>query len=332
MNQEKPDPTLLIPRVRLVSFPTPVEPLPRLGAALKGPRLYVKRDDLTGLAMGGNKTRKLEFVLAEAQAHGARTLITVGAAQSNHCRQPAAVAAKAGLDCLLVLSGNPAQQPTGNLLLDRLFGAEIVWTTRPEREAALQRTFEEAWQAGRRPYLIPLGASNGLGTLAYEAAFREFLAQPVAVDWIVVASSSGGTQAGLALGARRAGWPGRVLGISIDEPEQELKRRVAGLAEEAAGRLGETIHFSPEDILVNDGYLGQGYGIMGAPEREAIRLFAETEGLLLDPVYTGRAAAGLVDLIRRGFFKPEESVLFWHTGGASALFADCYAGDLMNGD
>jgi 1-aminocyclopropane-1-carboxylate deaminase/D-cysteine desulfhydrase-like pyridoxal-dependent ACC family enzyme len=123
-----------------------------------------------------------------------------------------------------------------------------------------------------------------------------------------------------------------VLGISIDEPEQELKRRVAGLAEEAAGRLGETIHFSLDDILVNDGYLGQGYGIMGAPEREAIRLFAETEGLLLDPVYTGRAAAGLVDLIRRGFFKPEESVLFWHTGGASALFADCYAGDLLSAD
>lgn len=329
MNQEKPDPSLLIPRVWLASLPTPVEPLPRLGAALKGPRLFVKRDDLTGLAMGGNKTRKLEFVLAEAQANGARTLITVGAAQSNHCRQTAALAAKAGLDCILVLSGDPVQQPTGNLLLDRLFGAEIVWSTRPEREAALQRTFEEAWQAGRRPYLIPLGASNGLGTLAYEAAFREFLAQPVAVDWIVVASSSGGTQAGLALGARRAGWPGRVLGISIDEPEQDLKRLVAGLAEEAAGRLGESLHFSPEDIHVNDGYLGQGYGILGAPEREAIRLFAEMEGLLLDPVYTGRAAAGLVDLIRRGFFKPGESVLFWHTGGTPALFADCYAGDLI---
>lgn len=329
MNQKKPDPTLLVPRTRLAVLPTPIEPMPRLGAALKGPQLYVKRDDLTGLALGGNKTRKLEFLLAEAQAHGARTLITVGAAQSNHCRQTAALAAKAGLDCILVLSGDPSQPPTGNLLLDRLFGAEIVWTTRPEREETLRRTFDAAWQAGRRPYLIPLGASNVLGALSYEAAFREFLAQSVAVDWIVIASSSGGTQAGLALGARRAGWQGRVLGISIDEPEEDLKRLVAGLAEQAADRLGEVIHFSPDDIHVNAGYLGAGYGVMGAPERDAIRLFAEVEGLLLDPVYTGRAAAGMIDLIRKGFFKSGESVLFWHTGGAPALFADCYAGDLL---
>lgn len=329
MNREKPDPALLVPRARLAVLPTPIEPLPRLGAALKGPRLYVKRDDLTGLAMGGNKTRKLEFVLAEAQAHGARTLITVGAAQSNHCRQTAALAARSGLDCILVLSGDPAQQPSGNLLLDQLFGAQIVWATRPEREETLRRTFDSAWQAGRRPYLIPLGASNVLGTLAYEAAFREFLAQSVPVDWIVVASSSGGTQAGLALGARRAAWQGRVLGISIDEEEADLKRLVSGLAEQAADRLGEGIRFSPDDIHVNANYLGRGYGILGGPEREAIRLFAETEGLLLDPVYTGRAAAGMIDLIRKGFFTSGEGVLFWHTGGTPALFADCYAGELM---
>ena len=318
---------MTIPRIRIANLPTPVEPLPRLSAALGGPRLWVKRDDLTGLAFGGNKTRKLEFVLAEAQANGARTLITVGAAQSNHCRQTAAAAARLGLDCILVLSGVPENPPTGNLLLNHLFGAEIVWTTREEREATYQRTFEAAWTAGRRPYAIPLGASNPIGTLAYEAAFQEWHAQVDTtgpLDWMVVASSSGGTQAGLVLGARRAGWSGRVLGISIDEQEDVLQARVAGLASEAADRLRLPLSFEPNDVLVNADYLGQGYGILGDPEREAIELFARYEGLLLDPVYTGRAAAGLIDLIRRGFFRPEETVLFWHTGGGTALFAEKY--------
>jgi D-cysteine desulfhydrase family pyridoxal phosphate-dependent enzyme len=315
----------VFPRVPIAHLPTPIEPLPRLSAALQGPRLLVKRDDLTGLAFGGNKTRKLEFVLAEAQAHGARTLITVGAAQSNHCRQTAALAAKMGLECILVLSGSPDQPPTGNLLLDHLFGAQIVWTSYEERPAALQRAFEDAWQAGKRPYLIPLGASNALGTLAYEFAFQEFLAQSIRADWIVVASSSGGTQAGLALGAKRAGWQGRILGISIDEPEAELKQTAANLCAAAAERLEENVQILPADILVNADFLGGGYGVMGEVEKDAIHLFARTEGLLLDPVYTGRAAAGLITLIRQGFFKPEETVLFWHTGGTPALFAETYA-------
>ena len=269
--------SIAFPRVRIANLPTPIEPLPRLSALLKGPRLMVKRDDLTGLAFGGNKVRKLEFVLAEAQSHGARTLITVGAAQSNHCRQTAALAARVGLDCILVLSGDPETQPNGNLLLDQMFGAEIVWTSREKREETLQRTFEAAWEAGRRPYRIPLGASTPLGALGFEAAFQEFLVQAPepAVDWIVVASSSGGTQAGLALGARRASWTGRVLGISIDEPEDALKETVARLANEAADRLDDPARLSPADILVNTDYLGDGYGIMGAPEREAIRLFVE---------------------------------------------------------
>ncbi len=318
----------LIPRARFANLPTPIEPLPRLSAMLGGPRLLVKRDDLTGLAFGGNKTRKLEFVLAEAQAHGARTLITVGAAQSNHCRQTAALAARFGLDCILVLSGEAEKPFSGNLLLDELFGAEIIWTTRPEREAALQKAFDTAWAAGRRPYLIPLGASNALGTLAYEAAFQEFLGQSTPVDWIVVASSSGGTQAGLALGARRASWPGRVLGISIDEPQADLQRIVAGLASAAAERLGESTRILPDEIHANADYLGEGYGILGDAEREAIGMFARQEGLLLDPVYTSRAAAGMIDLIRRGFFQPGETVLFWHTGGTPALFAQRYAASI----
>ncbi len=319
---------MIIPRLRIANLPTPIDPLARLSGLLKGPNILVKRDDLTGLAMGGNKARKLEFAAAEAQANGARTLITVGAAQSNHCRQTAALAARMGLHCILVLSGSPEEPVNGNLLLDHLFGAEMVWCSREEREATLQHTFDRAWADGRRPYMIPLGASNALGALAFEAAFREFLDQNVPVDWIVVASSSGGTQAGLALGARRAGWSGKVLGISIDEPQESLQTVVADLANQAAERLGESVRLTTADVLVNADYLGAGYGVVGEPEVEAIRLFAQSEGLLLDPVYTGRAAAGLIDLIRREQFQRGETVLFWHTGGTPALFAEKYAAGL----
>lgn len=304
--------------------------MPRLSAALGGPRLLVKRDDQTGLAFGGNKTRKLEFALAEAQANGARTLITTGAAQSNHCRQTAAIAARVGLDCILVINGDPQAPPSGNLLLDHLFGAEIVWTaTREEREVVLPQTFQKAWDEGRRPYLLPLGASNAVGALGYEFAFEELLGQSVNADWQVFASSSGGTQAGLVLGARRTGWKGKILGISVDEPEDKLTAIVAGIATEASERFGDKLIFKPGEILVNCDYIGAGYGMMAEPEIEAIRLFASTEGLLVDPVYTGRAAAGMIDLIRKGFFKKDETVLFWHTGGMPALFAEQYSHKLV---
>ena len=316
---------MTVPRIRFASLPTPVEAMPRLSATLSGPRLWVKRDDLTGLAFGGNKTRKLEFLLAEAQANGARTLISVGAAQSNHCRQVAALASKYGLNCILVLNGDDQQRLSGNLLVDRLFGARIEWTTREQRERKLKQVFEEAWAEGLRPYLIPLGGSTGLGALGYETAFRELQGQQIDPDWIIVASSSGGTQAGLVLGAFRARWPGKILGISIDEPQNILRDVVARIASEAA-ELSNIDHvFRPDEILVNADYLGGGYGILGEPEIEAIHMFAQSEGLLLDPVYTGRAAAGMIDLIRKGFFKSDEKVLFWHTGGTPALFAGQYA-------
>jgi D-cysteine desulfhydrase family pyridoxal phosphate-dependent enzyme len=315
----------MIPRIQFANLPTPVEALPRLSAVL-GIHLLVKRDDLTDLALGGNKTRKLEFLLAEAQAHGARTLITAGAVQSNHCRQTAAAAARFGLGCILVLAGaQPAEGASGNLLLDQILGAEIVWCQGEERTAVLQQTFDQAWAAGRRPYLIPYGGSNPIGAVAYAYALEELLGQGVTPDWIVFPSSSGGTQAGLIAGARRSGYTGRILGISVDEPASEMQPRLAALASETADRLGFKATFSPEEILINDHYLGGGYGVMGAPEREAIQLFARNEGLLLDPVYTGRAAAGLIDLARQGTFKPSETVLFWHTGGTPALFADSYA-------
>jgi D-cysteine desulfhydrase family pyridoxal phosphate-dependent enzyme len=325
-----------LPRLKFAHLPTAVEPLPRLSAELGGPRLLVKRDDQTGLAFGGNKTRKLEFLLAEAQANGARMLITAGALQSNHCRQTAAAAARNGFACTLVLSLPPGQaEPpadergdSGNLLLDRLLGAQIVWTTRDLRNQVLQETFQEAWDEGKRPYLIPYGGSNPTGAAAYAFAMEELGLQAVKSDWIVFASSSGGTQSGLVLGAQMFNYRGKVLGISVDEPADVLKEWVANLATETADLLGGDLAFKAEDILVNADYLGGGYGVMGEVEKEAINLFAQKEGLLLDPVYTGRAAAGLLDLIRRGFFKRDETVLFWHTGGSPALFADSYQGML----
>lgn len=306
-------------------LPTPVENLPRLSAELGGPKLWVKRDDQTGLAMGGNKTRKLEFLLAEAQANGAKTLVTAGAVQSNHCRQTAAAAARYGFDCILVLAQDPPERATANYLLDQLLGAEIVWGNWETRHQELKDVFNQAWEAGRRPYLVPYGGSSPTGAASYAYAIQELQSQDVLQpDWIVFASSSGGTQAGLVAGQRLFDFEGKILGISIDEPQEELKSRVAKLATEVADRLGSTSTFESEDVLVNADYAEPGYGVLTAREREAVQLFAKYEGLLLDPVYTGRAAAGMIDLIRQGFFKPDERVLFWHTGGTPALFADKY--------
>lgn len=314
----------MLPRVKIAHLPTKIEPLPRLSAKLGGPVILCKRDDQTGLGFGGNKTRKLEYVLAQAQANGARTLITVGGIQSNHCRQTAALAARYGFDCILVLSGEEPAEASGNLLLDKLFGAEIVWTSREKREETLTYVFDKAWTEGRRPLLIPLGASNAVGVMGYLGAFEEFLEQNVNADWIVVASSSGGTQAGLVLGARKHNWQGKILGISIDHSIPELQSTVARLANEAADRIQLPVKVLEREVLVNADYLGGGYAVMGEPEKDAIRMFAREEGLLLDPVYTGRAAAGMIDLIRNGFFNKGETVLFWHTGGSPALFAEPY--------
>jgi D-cysteine desulfhydrase family pyridoxal phosphate-dependent enzyme len=319
-----------IPQLHFAHLPTPVEELSRLSAALGGPRLLVKRDDATGLAFGGNKTRKLEFLVAAAQADGARTLITAGAAQSNHCRQTAAAAARFGLACVLVLVGDPDLPPTGNLLLDRQFGAEIVWTSRADRDADLQAVFDREWAAGKRPYLVPYGGSSPTGAAGYAFAMRELESLDTPPDCIVFASSSGGTQAGMLVGARLFDYRGRILGISIDERAGDLQARVADLATQTADLLAAAYTFAPEDVEVNDDYLGGGYGVMDAPEVEAIQLFAAHEGLLLDPVYTGRAAAGLIDLIRRGDFHRRETVLFWHTGGGPALFAPQYTARLAD--
>lgn len=307
-------------------LPTPVEALPRLSETLGGPRLLVKRDDQTGLAFGGNKTRKLEFLVAEARDQGAKTLISGGALQSNHCRQTAAAAARFGFECILVLTGDKPEQPSANLLLDQLFGAQVVFTAdRKDRDRILQQTFDRAAEKGMKPYLVPYGGSSPTGALGYAFAVKEFMEQNFPADWIVFATSSGGTHAGLLLGQRVFGYKGKVLGISVDESEEWLRNHVSELASSASEKLRKRIEFNPADVLANADYCAAGYGVLTEPEREAIHLFAKYEGLLLDPVYTGRAAAGMIDLIRKGFFTKDETVLFLHTGGQPALFADEYA-------
>jgi D-cysteine desulfhydrase family pyridoxal phosphate-dependent enzyme len=317
---------MTIPRLRFAHLPTPIESMPRLARVLGLSHLYVKRDDQTGLAFGGNKTRKLEFLVAEAQEQGARTLVTAGALQSNHCRQTAAAAARFGFDCILVLTGSPPEHPTANLLLDDLFGAQIIFAGgRENRPRVLDDTFTQAKQVGKKPYLVPYGGSSPTGALGYVYAVQELVAQKPDFDWILFASSSGGTQAGLTLGARMFGFTGNILGISVDEPRQDLQAHVAELAScTAIEKFGTQESFPQDGIQVNDDYSMSGYGVLTENEKEAVRLFARTEGLLLDPVYTGRAAGGMIDLARKRFFKTGESILFWHTGGQPALFAEAY--------
>lgn len=321
-----------LPRLRLAHLPTPLEEMPNLRQRLKGPRLLIKRDDQTGLATGGNKTRKLEYLMADALAQGADTIVTLGAAQSNHARQTAAAAAKLGLKALLLLRGEEPRLRNGNLLLDDLLGAEVRWMG-PQRRLppeGIAGVLEELKQAGQKPYLVPYGGSNEVGVLGYVQAMRELLDQleesGLEADHLVVATSSGGTQVGLTLGAKIYGYAGEIIGISVDLPREELLSDLVSLAQATAARWGFDLSLDRDDFIVYDDYLGGGYGLLGPPEVEAIKLLARAEGILLDPVYTGRAMAGLIDLIRRGTFRPNEVVIFWHTGGTPALFA--YAQEL----
>ncbi len=310
-------------RVPLAYLPTPIERLDRLSKHLGGPEIWIKRDDQTGLATGGNKTRKLEFLAADALAQGADHLVTTGAPQSNHARQTAAAAARLGLGCSLVLRGTKPGNTTGNLLLDELLGAHVYWSDSRDCSEPIAHVLAELRAIGRKPYLIPLGGSNVIGATGYVLAMRELLDQMAAdrlnFDFIVFASSSGGTQAGVVLGARVFGYRGTVLGISVDHPAEAMQTQVAALATATATHLGlETL--SVADLVnVNDDYLGEGYARVGETEREAIKMMAQMEGILLDPVYTGRAFGGLIDLIRWGAFTRSQRVLFWHTGGTAAL-------------
>jgi L-cysteate sulfo-lyase len=317
------------PRRRFCHLPTPLEELPALSRHLGGPTLMVKRDDATGLALGGNKNRKLEFLVAEALAAGADTLVTAGGVQSNHCRQTAAAAAKHGLACELVLSRNvasndPSYQRTGNVLLDRMFGAglnfvgrDIDWTTELEKVAEVVR------QRGGRPHIVPLGGSTPTGALGYVACGQELLQQAEAagrpIDAVVHCSGSGGTQAGLLVGLQGSGVP--VIGVSCAHDSDTIAGLVLDLANRTLAKLGRAGSFRRQEIEVLDGYVGPGYGVPTPGMLEALDLCARLEGLVLDPVYTGKAMAGLIDQVRRGRFRPDQTVVFVHTGGVPAIFA-----------
>jgi len=312
-------------RANLGHWPTPLEELPRLTHRLGGPRLLIKRDDLSGLATGGNKTRALEFLLGDALSRNADTLLTAGSAQSNHARQTAAAAARCGLECHLVLRGPRPSQITGNLLLDELLHARIHWVAEESLDRAMERVAEGLRAVGRRPYVIPYGGSNALGILGYVAGMEEFATQiaerGMAVDRIVVASASGGQQAGLVLGKKALGLEVEVLGIATEKRRSEAVPFMLKLATSAAKRLGWGLSFDERDFTFLEEYLGKGYATPEQAEWDAIQLLAHSEGILVDPVYTGRALAGLIDLIRRGVIGPEETICFWHTGGTAGLFA-----------
>lgn len=322
-----------IPRVRITYLPTPLVELQRLGAALNGPRIFIKRDDCTGLALGGNKTRKLEFLIGEALSQGCDTVITGGAMQSNHSRQTAAAAAATGLQCHLALGGEQPPYAEGNLLLDYLFGAIIHWCGEQRKGEKIPEIAETLRSKGRRPYIVPYGGSNTIGAMGFVAAAAELKEQLSAsgerIDYIIIPSSSGGTHAGITVGIDMYDLPMEVIGIGIDKKEPDEPQYESGLAilaNRIAERLGEPSNYTENDFKMKYEYLGEGYGIVGDLEREAIRLAASHEAILLDPVYTGRAMGGLIDMIRNKEFSSGDTVLFWHTGGTPALFA--YAREL----
>ncbi|MCF3934753.1 D-cysteine desulfhydrase [Acuticoccus sp. M5D2P5] len=318
------------PRHRLAHLPTPLEPMTRLSAHLGGPDLWIKRDDCTGLASGGNKTRKLEFLIAEALAEGADTVMTHGAVQSNHARQTAAAAALVGLKCHLVLeeriaTNDPNYNANGNVFLDRLYGATIERRpTGGDMNAALDEVAENHRTKGARVYTIPGGGSNPTGALGYVNCAMELLGQAndrgLVIDHIVHATGSAGTQAGLVTGLKLLHADIPLLGIGVRAPKAVQEGNVFKLAAATAEKLGHPGAVAESDVVANTDYVGEGYGIPNAGTIEAIELFARMEGILLDPVYSGKGAAGLIDLIRKGRFEKGEQIVFLHTGGSAGLF------------
>ncbi|MFQ5701295.1 MAG: 1-aminocyclopropane-1-carboxylate deaminase/D-cysteine desulfhydrase [Acidobacteriota bacterium] len=321
--------------LNLAHLPTPLEPIPRFSSEIAGRKVWIKRDDCTGLAFGGNKARKLEYLLASAREAGADVVITFGGVQSNHTRSTAAAARKIGMDCDLVLAGSPPGEVEGNLLLNRVLGATLTFLSlRPEDltpgavAAALASAEERLRGKGRRPYTIGPGGSTPLGTLGYRAAFDEMLSQArslaLKVDHVLVAFGTGGTLAGLVLGNVLAGRPVRVTGISVAPPGMPDSLGVPPvrvLVEQAAALLGLPIDLAEDDVRIIHDYAGRAYAVPTTQGTEAIRALARTEGIFLDPVYTGKAMAGLLGMCRSAEIGPDQTTVFFHTGGTPALFA-----------
>ena len=318
------------PSVPLCHQPTPLEFMPRMSESLGGPRLWIKRDDCTGLATGGNKTRKLEFLIADAIEKGADMLVTQGAVQSNHVRQTAAAACKFGLDCHALLERRvPGREDdyetTGNVLFDQIFGTSLEF--RPaglDMNAEALAVTEKLVAAGRKPYFIPGGGSNEIGALGYVSCAYELLDQIKANDldvgWIVLATGSAGTHAGMLAGLHAAGSTIPVMGISVRQPEDKQIAAVHKLTVLTASQLTDT-PIGVEKVIVDDGYVGAGYGQPAQGTLDAINLIARREGLLFDPVYSGKGLAGMIGLAGQNFFESDKDVIFLHTGGAAALFA-----------
>ncbi len=318
-----------LPRVRLASLPTPLQELPNLTKLLKGPRIWVKRDDLTGLAFGGNKTRKLEYLMADALRQGADYIVTGAGFHSNWCTQTAAAARKLGLGCVLIKSGPrdgyDPEEYDGNHLLHVLMGAGVK-VARPENvKRVTDEAMEQLRDEGHRPYYIPVGGSIPLGAAGYMNAVLELTFQAVdrgvELDYLVHATGSGGTQAGLLMGVKAFNPGLRVMGAAVGwTTRDDQTAKVMKIIEDARLTLGMGFNVEEDDFVVETGYAGGGYGFMTEAKAEAVELLAETEGLFIDPVYTATAMACLIDKCREGFFKPGQNVVFLHTGGAVALF------------
>lgn len=318
------------PRVRLAHLPTPLEHLPRLSEHLGGPDIYVKRDDCTGLGTGGNKTRKLEFLMADAMQKRADVVITQGAVQSNHARQTAAAACKLGMRCELVFEKRVADPSevyanSGNVFLDHIFGAGIRFVDKgSDMDAAMADVAAELEERGGTPYVIPGGGSNPIGALGYVNCALELVAQAndlgLVVDHIVTATGSAGTQGGMIVGLKTSNAQIPLLGIGVNAPRDAQEQKVFKLAAETAEFVGATGAVAREDVVANCDYVGEGYGVPTEGMNEAVMLLARLEGLLCDPVYSGKGLAGLIDLIRKGDFRKGENVVFLHTGGSAGLF------------
>jgi 1-aminocyclopropane-1-carboxylate deaminase/D-cysteine desulfhydrase-like pyridoxal-dependent ACC family enzyme len=314
-----------IPALDLWAPPSPIHDLSRLRAALGGgPQLLVKRDDAIPFGFGGNKVRKIAIVAAAAIAEGADTLLSVGGVQSNSARVVAAVAARSGLKCVLVLNGTKPDRLTANALLDGLLGADVHYVeSRADRAPAMARIADDLRRQGRHPYEIPLGASTPLGALGFARAMGEMVQQDVVPDVIVHATSSGGTQAGLMAGCALHGLPTRVLGISADDPAASIRDTVQVVIAGMGERLGVDGRelANAREIEVDDTHVGEGYGVPSPASREAVDLLARHEAMFVDHTYTAKALAGLIHHVRRGSFTGNQTVLFWHTGGQVGLFA-----------